>query len=475
MTIQFNQIPTGIKKPGVYAEFDSANAMAGLPANAQKVLLIGYEAPNGLALAAPNVPVQVSSVAQALSILGTSQLYFMVKAALAASPLADVWVLPIAEPTGGVLASATIAPPSKGPASSGTATLWIGGQPLRFSVTQNETPQAVMQSIAADKSAAAGLEVQLSAPDAQNNVAMASWNKGAHGNQIALRFDDGGTGLALTVPATLAGGTGVPDLTAALANIFPAKFDKIVCGFNDSDSLAALKTHLNNAASWSEQRGQIGVAGFTGTISDATVLAASLNSERMVLACLENTNSTPWAVGSAFAAEIASETDPARPLQTLPLVGIVPPLPADRYTRTEEETLLAGGCTPLEVGPGETVQIVRAVTTYTQNAAGSPDPAYLDLTTIMTLDYLRDAWRQRMRLRFSRNKLNDRTVESVRDETLALLRLLEDAEILEHVEDNKAQVLVQRNVTDVNRLDVQIPADVVNGLVVLAAQIDLIL
>jgi len=55
-----------------------------------------------------------------------------------------------------------------------------------------------------------------------------------------------------------------------------------------------------------------------------------------------------------------------------------------------------------------------------------------------------------------------------------LLRL-DSLEILENVEANLAKVIVERDSQDVNRLNVKVPADVVNGLHVIAGVIDLVL
>ena len=56
-----------------------------------------------------------------------------------------------------------------------------------------------------------------------------------------------------------------------------------------------------------------------------------------------------------------------------------------------------------------------------------------------------------------------------------MLYRLEDLEILENIDANKNKLLVVRNGQDPNRLDTAIPADVVNGLHVVAKRIDLIL
>ena len=180
-------------------------------------------------------------------------------------------------------------------------------------------------------------------------------------------------------------------------------------------------------------------------------------------------------MAAAYAAMIASEEDPARPLNTLELAGIkVPPI-AQRLGRTEQETALANGVTPLEVAAGDVIQIVRAVTTYTKSAAGATDVSLLDLTTIRILYYIRMACRDRIRLRFPRSKLSKKTPEAVRGELLDVLLKAQELEIVEEVEANAAGLVVERSAQDVNRLNATIPVDVVNGLHVFAGRIDLLL
>uniref|UniRef100_UPI0006C3F112 phage tail sheath C-terminal domain-containing protein n=2 Tax=Xenorhabdus TaxID=626 RepID=UPI0006C3F112 len=174
-------------------------------------------------------------------------------------------------------------------------------------------------------------------------------------------------------------------------------------------------------------------------------------------------------------AVIASEEDPARPLNTLPLAGMDITPVTHRASRNEQENALHNGLTPIEVGAGNRVQIVRAITTYTRNAEGVDDIALLDLTTLRTLDYTRKACRERISQRFPRDKLNERTRQKVRSELLDVLLKLEESEILENVEANKDKLIVERNDKDPNRLDAEIPADVVNGLHVFAGRIDLYL
>jgi len=127
------------------------------------------------------------------------------------------------------------------------------------------------------------------------------------------------------------------------------------------------------------------------------------------------------------------------------------------------------------VGPGEIVQIVRAISTYVHNAQSVDDISLLDITTIRTLDYVRKACRERIALRFPREKLSSKTPDKVRDQLLDVLHQLEDLEIVEEVAANVDGVIVERDIDDPNRLNAKIPVDVVNGLHVFAGRIDLLL
>jgi phage tail sheath gpL-like len=266
-----------------------------------------------------------------------------------------------------------------------------------------------------------------------------------------------------------------PSIVDALDATALGGFTILVPAWFSQTALSALRTHIQTYTDSIEQQSIIGVAALTSTLSAATTLAASLNSGAISLAVLPGTESTTRQVASAYAAMIASEEDPARPLNTLVLTGIQVPAITQRLGRTEQETALKNGVTPLEVGPGDVIQIVRAVSTYTKSAAGADDVSLLDLTTIRTLYYVRDACRERIRLRFPRSKLSSKTPAAVRGELLDVLKKLEELEIVEEVDANADGLVVEHSLQDVNRLNASIPTDVVNGLHVFAGRIDLLL
>ena len=271
------------------------------------------------------------------------------------------------------------------------------------------------------------------------------------------------------IPAT--GG----DYATALSKVFGGDYQVFAIASNTQVDLTTLRNHLDSISHPLEQRGAIAASAFTGTVAAGTTLTAALNSGRISIAWHKNGTDAVHKITAAYAAVIAGEEDPARPLNTLWLAGITSNAVVDRPGRIEQEVALANGLTPLEVGPGDKVQIVRAISTYTKSATGTTDISQLDITTIRTLDFVRKAVIDRINLRFPRDKKTKRVKAALRGEILDVLYKLEELEIVENVDLFKNQLLVEENLQDPNRFDVVIPVDIVNGLHVVAARIDLYL
>lgn len=467
--ISFNQIPNSIRKPGRYFEFNNSLAVRTLPSAAQRILIIAQKLAAGPAPV--NTVLQIFDAETAALQFGRgSQCHRMVVDVLQTNPYARLFVCPVAD-AAGTAATATIT-------ITGTATgagvldLNLAGTLVQLPVALGDTPTAIATAVVA--AVTARPDLPFSAASAAGVVTLTARNLGTVGNSLRASATPTAASVTAVVSAFASGATD-PDITTALAAVQSGGHEIIVVPYQASTQLQALRTHLNFVSGPMEQRSAIGVFGLTGTLSAATTLAAALNSERLTGALLPGSFTPADEVAAAYAALIAAEEDPARPLNTLVLTSVQAPPIASRMTRTEQETALANGITPLEVQPGEQVGVVRAITTYTLNPLGVADISYLDLTTVRTLDYVRRAVRERVTLRFPREKLSERTAARVRSEVLDVLVKLEELEIVEAVNANKPALVVERATVDPNRLNVRIPVDVVNGLHVLAGRIDLLL
>jgi phage tail sheath gpL-like len=467
--ISFNQIPASIRKPGKYFEFDTRNAVHTLPANAQKLLVIAQRLAAGTVAAL--VPTQVFSDAEAAGYFGAgSMAHLMCRAAITANPYLQLFVCALDDGAGAsATGTVTVTGPATGP---GVLRLYIGARKIEIAIATGDTAANIATALNAAIGVYGDLPVTTGVAGAV--VTATARNKGTVGNSIPLATEVTAAGITAAVVAMAAGATD-PDFSTATAKVFAGDYTIIASPYTDATSLPILKAHLDSISGPMEQRPAIACIAQTGALATATTLAATLNHGRISFAYLRATRSIPYELAAAYAAVIASEEDPARPLNTLALTGIAPPAIVDRLSRTEQESCLANGVAPLEVGPGEVTQIVRAISTYTKDANNIADIALLDITTIRTLDYVRLACRTRVALRFPREKLSDRTPPRVRSELLDVLLQLESLEIVERVAANADGLICERDAQDPNRLDARIPADVVNGLHVLAGRIDLIL
>lgn len=468
--ISFDNIPSSIRKPGAYFEFNTTLAVNSLPANVQPTLIIAQRIAAGSVAAL--VPTRVYSSADAATYFGRGSLaHRMVMAALKANPYLDLTVCAL-DDGAGVAASGTVTF-TNAATGSGTVRLYIGNDLVEIAVASGTAVAALATALAAAVNNLADLPVTASAN--LGVVTLTARNKGLVANQLDLEAAiTSGIGTTVAVVA-MASGTIDPSIQTALDKVYASQYSLIVSPYNDATSLAALRDHLDAVSGPIEQRPGVGYFGLDIALATAITLTTGLNSGRLVGALLRGTRSPSYEIAAACAAVRASESDPARPLNYLALKGIAAPPEPQRLTRAEQESALANGVTPLQVGPGQQVQIVRMVTTYVKNIAGVPDISLLDVTTIDTLDYTRRSVRERLLLRFPRAKLSAKTPPRVRTEVLDVLNRLERLEILENVAANKTGVICERDEQDPNRLNIRIPADVVNGLHIIAGRIDLIL
>ena len=469
--ITFNQMPEDYRTPGVYTEFDTATAVRTLASNPQTVVVLAQRLPTGTWK--DSEPVQVFSDTQAATLFGRgSQAHLMVQAAIKAYRYLQLSVLPLDDnSSGGIAATSTIS--LTGPATgTGQNSVWIMGQRIDVAVSSGADATAMGSRLASAINANKDLPVTASA--AAGVVTLTARNKGTWGNEFSVRASTTVPGATL-VTAQGTEGAGDPDITPALATIFGAGFTVVATPFSSAEALEALRDFAEAVSGPLEQRGTTGVAGWNGTLSAATTLAGNVNEGRVTFAWHNGSQLPNAIIAAAYAAVIASQDDPARPYDDLPVTGLdVTPL-SSRPGGNEIESALWNGVTPLKVAAGNKVQIVRAISTYTTSPDGAADPSQLDITSMRSLDYIRLAIDNRIELRFPQQKNTPRVGNAVRSEILNVLYQLEGMEIVENVDQFKDGILVQTDARDSGRLNTKIPTNIVSGLHVVASVIEMIL
>lgn len=467
--ISFDTIPGALRVPGQYIEFNTRTAVQGLPQNPQKLLILGPMTAGGKQPAL--TPVQLYSDAQAGDLFGQgSWAQAMVKQVFSNNAYLDVTVIGVPDHEAGVAAVGSVVVSGKS-TSAGAVDLIIGGVEYSIAVPAGISAEAVADKLRVKLTASPACLVASGGSGA--TLSLTAKNKGEIGNEISVKVQSGAAGLNFKVTA-MANGQKNANISEALAVVAGKQYHVVVCPFVDDANAKALSTHLTDVSNAIEQRGCIGVLGWRGTLATGIAFAAKINDGRATCAWYKGAVEGNALIAAGYAAQLAAEQDPAKPLNTLEVRGLTVTPDADWPLFAECNNALFNGMTPLTVVNNK-VQIMRAVSTYTKSAANVDDPSLLDITTIRTLDYTRKAVKERIALRFPRSKLSDTLVPKVKSEVLDVLIKLEEAEIIENAEANKGKLQMVRAENDPNRLNAVIPADVVNGLHVFAGRIDLIL
>ncbi len=473
--INFSSIPADIRVPGQYIEFDSTRALSGLPPIQNRVLLIGQKLAAGAAGALTIQSVIEAGVAIALFGRG-SMLARMAAAYKKADRYSEVHAIALDDLGGGVAASATIT--VTGPATSaGVIALMVAGVGMPIVVAVGATANTVAAAIAAAINA--NLDLPVTAASAAAVVTITARHKGTTGNQLDIRHshNDGEVlpaGILLAIVA-MANGAGDPDIDSVWAVIGDTPFRTIVLGFSEAATIAKVKTELDDRWGPLRMLESVAYAARSGTQGNLAAFGAALNSE--LVSVFGSGKSPSWAPEAAatYAAACGyySAIDPARPLHTLKLIGLVAPREADRFTRAQREALLRDGIATYTIDQAGTCRIERAITTYQTNALGIADVAYLDLESVTTLGYLRASLRVRIATKFPRHKLADDgtqfgpgqaivTPKSLRAEIIALAREWETGGLVEDLDQFIGDLLVERDQGDPDRVNALVPPNIVN-------------
>jgi phage tail sheath gpL-like len=476
--ITFSEIGSGIRKPGIYGEFNLSAARQALPTNNQEVLFIAQKTSAGSATAL--VPVMVTSESEAKSMFGAgSQAHLMVKAAFAAYRNCKISVLPLDDAGSSVAATGSLVV-SGTATSAGVCILKIGAIQISVAVASGDAALTVANAIRAAAAKIDYLPVALSGDTA--TITITAKNKGTIGNRIPVACAVSSTGITGTVTAMANGATDptIGGAGNALDKVFNGSFNIYCTPYIDSTSLGSIKTHVTEISGAIEHRPAIAVFGYVDrgasptTSTVKTLCGTTLNHWRMSCAYIQHSVSLDLEIGAAYAAVLASVTDPALPLNNEILGGIAAPSASETLNRLTIEDLLSNGVTPLTVIPGGYVAIVRAITTYTQNASGIPDPNRLDISTPRTLDYVRSACVQRISNSYPRAKKTAAVKKAIRLDLLDVLIQCEKLELVEGVADLIDYLVVEDDLQDPTRVNARIPAPIVRGLHVLAERIDLL-
>lgn len=487
MSISFNLIGQGILTPGVFAEFDTSKAQQGPSIQRHKVLLIGQRLTTGTHVA--GLIEKITSAAQARQFYGPgSMLAAMCSSFLAENKVNELNAIALDDNGAGAKALASITLTGTATAA-GTLGYLIAGRRYRIGVAVGDLAAALAINLVAAITADSDKQVTAAVDGVVLTKSNLSYvHKGAVGNEIDVRLDpdlDIPAGLTSAIVA-FSGGTSNPILSSVITAMGETQFHEIAMPYNDSTSLDLIKTEMVDR--WGPMRqndGQVCLAK-RGSVSGLTTFADARNNEHETVIDLLGP-SGPHEMAANLAAVLSREaqTDPARPIQGVALRAVQAPASTELRTMGEANILLADGVSTVKSLAG-TLYIERLRTTRKKNSFGGDDASLADVEPKETLSYLRYDFRTRFTQKYSRHKLaNDGTRFGAgqavitpmvaKAELVAIFRSWEELGLVEGAEQFKRDLIVERNKSDPNRLDIQLPMDLINQLRITASQIAFLL
>jgi phage tail sheath gpL-like len=484
MAVTFNQIPSDIRVPGIYVEVN-----AGRPPFTfnNRLLLVGQKLTAGTATAGQLIRLDDGG---ALGHFGNgSMLADMAHNARAQAPLQEIWCLPLADPAGGVAATATITcTTTKFPLGrAAMLDIYVAGVRYRVPVKATDDEVAVGAAIAAainagywrgNKRILAPVTAAVGTTGSEHIVTLTSRHKGITQNSLDVSVchaeDDDRTALDALVIVNFASGAGTVDLAAAFAALGDEPFDTIVAPYADTQALSDVSAFLE--ARWgyiSKIYGHYFTAVYD-TYGNLGTFGAARNSPWVSIFGSKKLAHPTWSLVAAAGGDIALQLGGAnrnRPLVGVVLNGIRAKARKDGFTIAERDSLLRDGISPLEIRTDRQVMLERVITTYQTTDDGIEDTTWLDVQTRYLVTYAVRYISNLLTARYSRRTFDedqDATVEAMRADIINAYRELQIRGVTDNIAGFRARLRVERDPDDVTRVNVYLPFDVQNQLFVTA-------
>lgn len=482
--VLFNAISGNTLVPFTYFEVNSG----GSPFEGQsRLLLVGQKLTAGVAPAGvPYGPVQSERELAGLAGVG-SMLMGMFRAARRNAPFQPIWILPLADPAGSA-ASGTITVNSA-PGVTSVGVLRVCGERLTIQTLASDTTAQTAANIAAAINAAL-LPVTASAASAVVTITARHTGLTSNGLDVTFPLGEINAFLGKATIVALSGGAGTPTLTTPLANCGDDEFDWIAGPYADATSLDAVRAFLSDVSGrWSPSRQLFGhyITAAYGTLSTLVTLGNSRNDRHVSILGSQTAPLPIWERAASLAAIAAAHLTDApelsRPLQTLEMVGDLPP--DDRSTwwsNPDRQALYIDGISATKTGADGVVRVDRIVTTEQVDANGVPDTTFRNIETLAQMMFAVRFFRVAISANHARQGLVDdggnpaglpeiTTPSDVKRTLIHAYQAQVDLGVLEKPDLFAQFVVVTRDPNNPDRLNAYLPLDVVNQLRVFAGNV----
>ncbi|MCT8345636.1 phage tail sheath subtilisin-like domain-containing protein, partial [Photorhabdus kleinii] len=192
-----------------------------------------------------------------------------------------------------------------------------------------------------------------------------------------------------------------------LGNLKDRSFDFIANPYTDTASLDDVKAFLSDTVgrwSWEQQLYGHAFSAANGAYGELAKLGEQRNYQHETLLGVTKSPSPNYVWAAALTGAIAQSlrNDPGRPLQTLPISGVLAPASEDQLDLIERNNLLHSGISSFTVADDGTIQVENIITTYQKNSFGDNDDSYLEVETLYLLMYVTRYIRTQITSKFAR-------------------------------------------------------------------------
>jgi phage tail sheath gpL-like len=250
-------------------------------------------------------------------------------------------------------------------------------------------------------------------------VNLTSQWKGLTANDITIILNYRGLFNGEVLPANMtvtivpmSGGTGEPSFTAGISAIQVTEFDYCALPYTDSATMAAWGAEFgfSSGGRWNYTRQQYGMilGAYRNDYADALTWGLAQNQPVISTMAIELDSPSPvweWSAAYCALAALGFTDDPARPLQTLEMIGILPARIQNAFIQAQNNALTNSGFAIQATAPDGNPQILREQTQYQFNSFGQGDTAFGLLTVLATLQELLRRMKAAITTKYPRVKL----------------------------------------------------------------------
>jgi len=342
-----------------------------------KILVFGIKTAGGSL--AVNTPTKSIDPDQAADYAGRgSQAHQMAVGVFGANRSADVTLVLMAAP---VSAAATGTLTYAGSATTATPIiLQIEDQTIIVPVAVGDAAATVAASANAAVAPYVNLHVTSGVLAAVQTLTARS--HGAHGNEIRFRVVQNTPGITIA-PVAMSGGTGDPDLAAAIAALGGDRYKYWILPDTAATNLTAAITELDDR--WTADR-QIDGHAFIGkrdSVGNLATLGLGEDSKHITIFGDPYVPANPWTWAARVGGLRASVENPKFTLYSRDIPGLIAPPETEYLQPSDQQTLLASGIATFHFVGGRP-RVQRMVTTYKTNGLGQPSTIFQDAETKLT-------------------------------------------------------------------------------------------